>query len=227
MYLSRIRFTAEGIRAQCRSGIIANPFREHQMIWNLFDNLPDQTRDFLYRREDKSGKAPFYYLLSARVPETRNTYLTIETKIFEPRLQANDRLQFQLRANAVITRKAGDNSKRRIRRDIIEAKVDEYKARYPDPADRPPPSVMHQEAVEEWMKRQGEEHGFDVSELLVVNHSYHKVRKPGDDSLRQFTSIDVLGSLTVTDGERFMKQLVKGFGRSKAFGCGLMLVRRA
>lgn len=211
MYLSRIRFTAEGIRAQCRSGIIANPFREHQMIWNLFDNLPDQTRDFLYRREDKPGKAPFYYLLSARKPKAESGQLSVETRRFEPSLRAGDRLQFELRANAVITRKAGDNSKRRIRRDVIEAKVDEYKARYPDPADRPPPSVMHQEAVEEWMKRQGEQHGFDVSELLVANHAYRKVRKPGDDNLRQFASIDVFGSLTVTDAERFMKQLVKGF----------------
>ncbi|BAO44421.1 type I-E CRISPR-associated protein Cas6/Cse3/CasE [Thiolapillus brandeum] len=227
MYLSRIRFTPEGIRAQCRKGVVANPFREHQMIWDLFDNPPDQTRDFLYRREDRPGKPPFYYLLSARQPKAGNSYLTVETKSFEPHLQAGDQLRFELRANAVITRKAGDNSKRRLRRDIIEAKVDEYKARCPDPADRPPPSVIHQEAAEEWMQRQGEQHGFEVSELLVANHSHHKVRKPGDDNLRQFTSIDVFGTLTVTDTDRFMEQMMKGMGRAKAFGCGLMLVRRA
>ncbi|RMG34586.1 MAG: type I-E CRISPR-associated protein Cas6/Cse3/CasE [Gammaproteobacteria bacterium] len=227
MYLSRIRFTPEGIRAQCRSGVVANPFREHQMIWNLFENTPDQRRDFLYRREDQPGKPPFYYLLSARRPEARNDLLMVETKVFEPSLEAGDRLRFELRANAVITRKAGDNSKRRIRRDIIEARVDQYKVRYPEPADRPPSSVIHQEAAEEWMQRQGEQHGFEVSELLVAHHRYHKVRKPGDDNLRQFTSIDVFGSLTVTDAERFAEQLMKGFGRAKAFGCGLMLVRRA
>ncbi|MGV6859129.1 MAG: type I-E CRISPR-associated protein Cas6/Cse3/CasE [bacterium] len=226
MFLSRVRFTPEGIRGQCRSGVIANPFREHQMIWDLFDNSPDQTRDFLYRREDQPGKPPFYYLLSTRQPEAGNDLVMVETKAFEPHLQAGSFLQFQLRVNAVITRKTDNNSRQRIRRDIIEAKVDEYKTRYPDPADRPPPSVIHQEAATDWMQRQANQHGFDVSELLVAKHSYHKVRKPGDDNLRQFASIDLFGSLAVTDVEPFTKRLMNGFGRAKAFGCGLMLIRR-
>ncbi len=226
MYLSRIRFTPEGVRAQCRNGMIANPFREHQMIWNLFKNSPDQTRDFLYRREDQPGKPPFYYLLSARRPEARNDLLTVETKAFEPRWQTGDRLRFELRANAVITRKASDNSKRRIRRDIIEAKLDEYKTRYPDSADRPPPPIIHQEASDGWMRRQGEQYGFDIAELLVANHCFHKVKKPGDKNLRCFTSIDLFGTLQIREPKTFTEQLAKGFGRAKAFGCGLMLVRR-
>ncbi|HGG60945.1 MAG TPA: type I-E CRISPR-associated protein Cas6/Cse3/CasE, partial [Gammaproteobacteria bacterium] len=159
MYLSRVSFTPEGIRAQCRSGLIANLYREHQMIWNLFDNAPDQQRDFLYRREDRPGQPPFYYLLSAREPNAANGSLLVASKPFEPRLQPGNRLRFELRANAVVTRKPDNNSKRRIRRDIIEARLDEYKEKYPNPSDRPPPAIVHQEAAEAWLQRQGEQHG--------------------------------------------------------------------
>ena len=227
MYLSRIFFTREGIRSQCRRGITANLFREHQMIWNLFDNTTNQQRDFLYRREDTPGEPPFYYLLSARRPVEENESLAVETKLFEPQLQEGDRLQFQLRVNAVVTRKADDHSKRRIRRDIIEAVIDEYRKSDPSGESWPPPSVIHHDAVKRWLDRQGEKHGFQPGDCLVSNHQFHKVRKPGDANKRQFTSLDIQGSLTVTEPEACLAVLEHGLGRSKAFGCGLMLVRRA
>ena len=227
MYLSRIRFTWEGIRSQCRWGVTANLFREHQMIWNLFDNAPDQQRDFLYRCEDRPSEPPFYYLLSARRPLDGNDNLTVETKPFEPRLQQYDRLQFQLRVNAVVTRKADDHGKRRIRRDIIEAAIDEYRKSDPSGESWPPPAVIHHEAATKWLQRQGEKHGFQPGDCLISNHRFHKVRKPGDTNKRQFTSLDIQGSLVVTEPEAFLTMLQQGLGRSKAFGCGLMLVRRA
>ena len=227
MYLSRIRFTREGIRRQCRRGVTADLFREHQMIWDLFDNTPDQQRDFLYRREDKPGEPPFYYLLSARHPLEGNESLIVETRPFEPHLQSGDRLQFQLRVNAVVTRKADDHSKRRIRRDIIEAAIDEYRKSDPSGESWPPPSVIHHDAAKKWLERQGEKHGFQPGDCLVSNHQFHKVRKPGDANERQFTSLDIQGSLVVIEPKAFLTMLQQGLGRSKAFGCGLMLVRRA
>ncbi len=226
MYLSRIRFTRQGIRNQCRRGVTADLFREHQMIWNLFDNAPDQQRDFLYRREDRPGEPPFYYLLSARRPLDGNDNLSVETKPFEPRLRAGDRLQFQLRVNAVVTRKADDHSKRRIRRDIIEAAIDEYRKTDPNGETWPPPSVIHHDVANKWLEGQGNKHGFQPGDCLVSNHQFHKVRKPGDANKRQFTSLDIQGSLIVTEPKAYLAALRRGFGRSKAFGCGLMLVRR-
>ncbi len=227
MYLSRVRFTRQGIRNQCRRGVTADLFREHQMIWNLFDNAPDQQRDFLYRREDKPGEPPFFYLLSARRPVEGNDSLMVETKPFEPQLQEGDRLQFQLRVNAVVTRKVDDHGKRRIRRDIIEAAIDEYRKRDPSGESWPPPTVIHHDAAKRWLDRQGEKHGFQPGDFLVSNHQFHKVRKPGDANERQFTSLDIQGSLTITEATTFLTMLQQGLGRSKAFGCGLMLVRRA
>ena len=229
MYLSRIHFTYDGIRAQCRKGITANLFREHQMIWDLFENTPEQKRDFLYRREDRPGKPPFYYLLSSRQPVAENSLLTVESKTFAPQLHPGEFLQFTLRVNAVVTRKASDDSKRRIRRDIIEAKVDEYRKGDPDRKTWPAPSVIHHQAVSEWLEKQGKKYDFVLQECFVSNHSFHSVSKPSDPNKRQFASVDIQGQLklTGTTTTPFVEVLSSGFGRSKAFGCGLMLVRRA
>lgn len=225
MYLSKVQF--DPARLRCRDLAIHHDlFREHQMIWELFDNRSDTRRDFLYRREDRPGQLPFYYLLSAREP-LGGEGMRIDTKPYEPLLRVGDRLTFSLRANAVVTRKPDDHSKRRIRRDIIEARVDHYEAQFPAPEDRPPPAVIHQEAAEQWMNRQGAQHGFRLDTLRVSNHQYHKINKPGDSNPRRFTSLDLDGLLTVEDPAALRNALFGGLGRSKAFGCGLLLVRRA
>ena len=228
MYLSKIeiRDARDWVRHACKTGMRNALFREHQFIWNLFNNSPDQQRDFLYRREDQPGRPPFFYLLSHRQPVQDHAGVVVQTRPFEPKLEPGYSLRFSLRANAVITRKADDHGKRRIRRDIIEARVDEYKARFPDSADRPPPAVIHQEAAEVWMQRQGERHGFEIDVLWVENHVFHHVHKPKDSNMRHFSSLDLHGELTIQEPGAFLEMLENGLGRSKAFGCGLMLVRR-
>jgi CRISPR system Cascade subunit CasE len=39
--------------------------------------------------------------------------------------------------------------------------------------------------------------------------------------------MDFRGILTVTDTEKFTDTLMQGLGKAKAFGCGLMLIRRS
>ncbi len=228
MYLSRLRLNRDSIEAiykyKRKSG--NNLFWEHQMIWDLFDNAPEQKRDFLYRHEDPKSGLPFYYLLSARLPKNNPIAADIQTREYRPTLRANDRLQFSLRANAVVTRKAGDTGKRRIRRDIIEAKVDEYKQRFDNPSDRPSPAVIHQEAAQVWLERRGKQLGFSLESLMVDNHRFYEVKKPSDDNVRRFTSIDLYGRLLVEDPKFLVAALMTGLGRAKAFGCGLLLVRR-
>ncbi|WP_243641924.1 type I-E CRISPR-associated protein Cas6/Cse3/CasE [Rhodovulum steppense] len=43
----------------------------------------------------------------------------------------------------------------------------------------------------------------------------------------QFGILDLEGRIEVTDPEALLARLARGFGRAKAFGCGLMLIRRA
>lgn len=42
----------------------------------------------------------------------------------------------------------------------------------------------------------------------------------------RFSSVDLTGQASVVDPEVFTKTLSEGIGRAKAFGCGLMLIRR-
>lgn len=228
MYLSRIRLTPESLamihHRQRRSN--GDLFWEHQMIWDLFDSQPEQKRDFLYRREDSGHGLPFYYLLSARRPVNNPIAAEIQTRDYQPDMYPDDQLQFSLRVNAVVTRKVDDHSKRRIRRDIIEARVEHYKQLIEDPKQRPSPAVIHQDAGEDWMKKQGARLGFELNDLRVENHQFHSIRKPGDRNIRRFTSLDLHGRISVFDVDRFRDALMQGLGRAKAYGCGLLLVRR-
>jgi len=201
-------------------------YAEHQMIWDMFANTPDQSRDFLYRREDQPGKLPFYYVLSARQPISESHDFCIQTKAFTPVLKSGDQLSFLLRVNAVVTRKINDHSKKRHRRDIIEAKVDEYKEKIPDKDSRPAPAIIQHEAAQQWLQARQEKHGFTADEFFVSNHQFHRLKKPGDNNIRHFTSLDLQGRIQVSDPEQLTAALYRGLGRSKAFGCGLLLVRR-
>jgi len=51
-----------------------------------------------------------------------------------------------------------------------------------------------------------------------------KAAKNGEKS--GFSSVDFTGELQITDPEKFRQTLFQGMGRSKAFGCGLLMVRR-
>lgn len=228
MFLSKVEIKSTHLNTairQLRQGI----YREHQMIWNLLPRDPEKKRDFLYRREE-SGNWPFYYLLSAREPEVEVDFLKVATQPYSPKLREGDQLHFSLRANAVISRKPDDGSNRRIRRDIVEAKVDEYRAIEPDSRKWPPKAHIHHEAGETWLTRQGGNLGFKLGALSVQNHQHHEFNKPSDkkdSNRRKFTSLDFVGTLTVKDAEQFVeKALVGGMGRAKAYGCGLLLVKR-
>ena len=242
MYLSKITYSpthqAEMVKALTQH---RNLFHEHQMIWGLMPQDADSKRDFLYRK-DESERFPFYYLLSERLPDNIPDFLQVQSKAFSPHLVESGQYGFSLRANAVITRKADDISKRRIRRNIVEAKADEYKQRFPATGDRPSSAVIHHEAGEQWLSGQGEKHGFKLRDLSVSNHLFHKHQnKDSNSGRRQFASLDFDGTLEITNPEKFVQSmysgrpnpdpkndsLVRGLGRSMAFGCGLMLIRKA
>ena len=88
------------------------------------------------------------------------------------------------------------------------------------------------DALEKWMIRQGERHGFslakdDNNQYKLQNSAYlwHSI-KADKEKKSGFSSVDFLGDLEITDVNKFTKALFGGIGRAKAFGCGLMLVRR-
>jgi len=86
--------------------------------------------------------------------------------------------------------------------------------------------------LEKWMIRQGEKHGFSLSrdnnnQYKLQNSAYrwHSI-KSGKGIKAGFSSVDFVGDLEVIDVEKFTKAVFGGIGRARAFGCGLMLVKR-
>lgn len=88
--------------------------------------------------------------------------------------------------------------------------------------------------VHEWWQRQGRDrHGFEIAhhpeydEPLLDHAAYRSHPIPEKGRSAGFFSLDLTGEVVVTDVTRFTRLLMEGTGPAKAFGCGLMLVRRA
>lgn len=245
MYFSRITFVPTKVD-QMYQHFKKGLYYEHQMIWDLMPKDADAKRDFLYHRDDTQA-IPFYYLLSTRKPENSNPLLHIKTTKYAPQLKQGDLLQFNLIANAVKTTKVSKNSKKRKRQNIIEAMVDVFKEKHPDPNDRPSSDYIHHKACKEWLEKQGDKCGFEKTNLIVQEHNYHAIshknkrysinRRACPKNHICFSSVNLTGQIRVTNPDLFLEkcfferekdsdQLIAGLGRSKAFGCGLMLIRR-
>ena len=90
-------------------------------------------------------------------------------------------------------------------------------------------------ALDNWMLKRGENNAFVIlkdnhGQLKLQNSAYqwHELTKKTFKGKKSgFSSVDYAGDLEITDVDIFKKALFEGIGRSKAFGCGLMLVRRA
>jgi len=224
MILSRVALPQDDLE-RTASILSGGLYSEHQLLWRLFPEQPDATRDFLYRRENHDGREHFFYMLSQRQPQAGNTGLRVQSKSFDPQLQTGDQLRFELRANAVRTTHDGSGSKRRQRRDIVEAALDAHRR---DSDDQPISEEIRQSAGAEWLEAQGTRGGFAPVSVSVSNHQFVSMRKPGAKAQIRFGRMDYTGVLKVTDPNIFVQQTVlKGLGRSRSFGCGLMLLSRA
>ena len=118
LFLSRISLRAEPSVATLAPILFDTAGRHRseasrRLVWTLFADREDRTRDFLWREDD----ARHFYVLSNRPPEDRHQLFTVETKAFDPALSPGDRLVFSLRANATISRPRGD--KRAGKRDDV------------------------------------------------------------------------------------------------------------
>jgi len=86
-------------------------------------------------------------------------------------------------------------------------------------------------ALESWWKRQGERCGFqlgfeDNGFGKFQNSAYQWHALPEKGKQAGFSSVDLVGELQITDKEKFTMALFNGIGRSKAFGCGLLIIRK-
>lgn len=191
----------------------------HQLVWSLFAGDENAKRDFLWR-EDQHGT---FYVLSAAPPGESPVFET-ETKIFAPVLTKGDCLRFFLRANATRSVKT-QGAKRGKRADVVMAALNKV-PREERAAARP---GLILETGRAWLEAQGARNGFDVvgsTALRVEGYETLKLPRVNAKPI-QISWLDFEGVLTVTDPVLFLKAITEGFGHARAFGCGLMLIRRA
>lgn len=184
----------------------------HNLLWTLFGDTAERKRDFLWR-EDAPGS---FTLLSRRPPvDNHNLFGPFEAKAFEPVFAEGDRLRFVLRVNATV-RHRGDPRHRDVVMDAIHALPSGERAQ--------PRRSAEQEASRRWLEAQGTTHGFVVADLVCLG--YETVAIPHAGKPVQIGVLDLEGDLEIVDPSAFLAKLLAGFGRARAFGCGLMLVRR-
>lgn len=221
MYFSKITVVADNPE-KAMPLLKAGEYALHQWLWKLFPKDAEAKRDFLFRH-DAEKRWPVFYLLSSREPDAEHSLLRVESKPYHPRLAAGETLSFSLRANPTRTRKTDDaNPKKRKRDDLVMHLKQSYKQSTSD--DMPSEAELVQEAGEEWIVRQGARHGFEVLAVRADNH--RQSRLGGKGRSIQFSTLDFTGLLRVNEPEAFTQALYQGIGPAKAFGCGLLLVRR-
>lgn len=210
----------------------------HRVVWTLFGDRVDRERDFLWREADDG----LFYFLSRRPPEDRHGFFELsEPKPFAPEFAVGDRLHFSLRANATVARKTAPDQKRGKPCDVV------MDALFGIPiAERA--SVRHlaiDTAGVRWLAAQGMRCGFfcgvgirppteDVEDEAETTTQpsvhvtgYRTLRVDHAGPVARIGVIDLEGELEVRDPALFLDAIGRGFGRAKAFGCGLMMVRRA
>lgn len=188
----------------------------HQALWRLFAADPGTPRDFLYRVIDDTER-PAFYVVSARPPVADSRLWQVRSRDYAPCLRAGDRLVFSLRANPTVKRAPAAGA-RSIRHDVV------MDARQRGAASDPGGGLYTQPGLA-WLTPRATAAGFRVEQTRIDGYRRHQLYKRGGSPI-VFSTLDFEGILTVIEPLVFYRTLMTGIGPAKAFGCGLLLVRR-
>lgn len=237
MYLSRIQLEMSRLKPEMLSKWrTANSYAAHQWLWQLFPDCRE--RGFLFRQEPRGQ----FFVLSTCEPLSRHELFSVETKPFSPRLEDGLSLDFQLRANPVICR---NNRRNDV---MMDAK---YQAKMQG-VDSDKVWSMQVDAALSWLARQGLQNGFRLEApsfdefaawagdefaqdasgaqqrlgVTVQAYRQHQFKRRADEAAISYSSVDYVGRLTITDTPLFERALFQGIGKSKALGCGMLMIKR-
>ncbi len=210
------------------AGRQTSPYGEHQWLWRFFPDADGQARDFIFRRHEVDG-TPRFYVVSQRPPVAFSPAWQVRTQPYAPELHVGQRLRFELRANPVVSKKDASGKSRRHdvvmqakRRLMTERGVAAWKDWKPEEGKPQTYELVKDECVQ-WLTARAAAAGFEIVSAEVDAYQQNRTGKREI----QFSSVDFSGELIVSDVERFQRVLLHGLGHAKAFGCALLLVRRA
>jgi CRISPR system Cascade subunit CasE len=214
-YLSRIRLRRDPGIAALAPLLLSGDALGHRMAWSAYATGDQSaTRDFLFR-EMEPGE---FLALAPRVPDG-NSLFEVESKPWRPALVAGQRLGFSLRCNATVSRsaEAGSRGARHgVAYDALQRLPREERARRRA-------EVTH-DAATGWLSRQLD--GAATVETLIVEAARRtEIRREGKGAA-VLDIMDLSGTVRVVDGALLVARIARGFGRGRAFGCGLLLLRR-
>lgn len=233
MYLSRIHLRLERLKPDMLlKWKEATPYAAHQWLWQLFP--AQEKRNFLFRQEPNAC----FFVLSDCLPSTQHDLFLVETKSFNPLIETGLELDFQLRANPVITRQ-------KKRYDVL------MDAKYQARAQGEPKEKwwsLQTDAACHWLEKQGGKHGFElidpsvkdfyrwageetksdssVGRACVKSYQQHSFQRQAGQKPVIYSSVDFTGMLKITDAVKFQQVLYEGLGKSKSLGCGLLMIKR-
>jgi len=200
MYLSKILMSGQACR---------NPYETHRALWKLFPDDIDANRDFLFHIGQSDQSRAEILMQSCRKPlKSSDTAKILASKEYNPIFLAGYRLSFLLIANPI--KMINDKSGRRNANGEIK------KCRVP---------LIRDDDQRVWIERKlGAAASLET--LIVDPISSIRFRKTREDRAGKIQPVSFQGILRVENAEAMTALLKAGIGPAKAFGCGLMLVRR-
>lgn len=225
-HISRVALRPDATLADLRRHKILrlDAYGLHQLVWKLAGRNDNQKRDFIYRADNDSDGLPILTIVSEQPLNTGDDVWNITTKHYSPVIRNGERLAFTLRCNPVKAEYNADNVELKRRGNRIDIMGSAHRS---DMANgiRRPRRILHLEESYSWLDRRGGQNGFMiVADSLVVDN--YSVDDHPKDKTKKLSMLDVSGMLQVLDGQTFTSMLLSGLGHAKAWGCGLMLVRR-
>jgi len=238
-YFSRVRIKPGALRSVLKQ--TGDAYREHALVWKLFPG-DDKPRDFLFRADADEQGVPIYYIVSQRSPKAFSEAWQVQSRAYDPQLKEGQCLSFHLRANPTVTKKSNDGKSQRhdvvmqAKKQLLSEHGFSKEAKWVDWKDESKKPLLYelvQKHCAAWLSGVGGKNGFEIS-LTADDEPQHKLQIDAyeqskavkrDHNIR-FSTVDFSGELLVTNPALFQQVLFNGIGHAKAFGCGLLLVRR-
>lgn len=209
LYLSRIALRRDASIAAVAPLLLAGDATGHRGVWSAYATTPDASRDFLFRET-----GPGQYLALAPRPAPGGLLYEVESRPWAPELVPGLRAAFVLRAHATVNQAPAAHGQRGQR-----LSLQQWLLRRDGRVDR---DVLGREA-QAWLQRQlGEAATVEFATVVTSGKAEHK----GRAGAARFDVMDLTGVLVVRDGAALRERIAAGIGRGRAFGCGLLLLRR-
>ena len=227
LYLSRARLKRDASAAALAPLLLGGAGRGgqtrqpgHHLVWSLFADDPNRRRDFLWRETD----AGVFLILSMRQPEDQHGLFEIAApKPFAPALEPGDRLGF------LAARQPCGSAPSAVGAPFRQARCRDGCAAIRAPGLR----AAHRLATVRdqgiaWLGRQADMSGFTIhpGDVRVDGYDQRRIARKGSAPAMSYSTLDFEGVLTVTDPTTLLPAIARGFGAAKAYGCGLLLIRR-